>query len=162
MFLSTTPISRIKSTTLLVGFLSRNYTCDSTLTWESQTTQSEPTKSFSRHKTWTLILPGITCFNKSLSSSTFPSSYKLAVSRSLYKVSPPRNPPDYRPICILLALSKCLQMIVHQHISWDKKVLFDLIFSLDFVLITVQSLRSCNSLMGSVQQWTEGLFNSLW
>lgn len=65
-----------------------------------------------------VVLPVITIiFNKSLSSSKFPSHWKLALVRPLPKVSSPVNPSDFRPISILSALSKCLERVVYLQIS---------------------------------------------
>lgn len=61
------------------------------------------------------VLPALTAiFNKSLSTSTFPSAWKLAIVRPLQKSSCPQSPSDFRPISILPALSKCLERLVHQ------------------------------------------------
>jgi len=67
--------------------------------------------------TLSVTLPVIThIFNKSLSTSVFPSIWKSAIVLPLQKNSSPQSPADYRPISILPALSKCLERIVHEQI----------------------------------------------
>jgi hypothetical protein len=64
------------------------------------------------------VLPVVTTiFNKSLSTSIFPSHWKSAVVRPLQKIKSPLSPSDFRPISILCALSKCLERVVHQQFS---------------------------------------------
>jgi hypothetical protein len=56
-------------------------------------------------------------FNKSLSTSIFPSSWKSSIIIPLKKVQNPSNVSDYRPISLLPVLSKCLEKIVLQQIN---------------------------------------------
>lgn len=65
-----------------------------------------------------VVLPFITAiFNKSLSSCSFPSVWKLAIIRPLPKTKSPLSPSEFRPISILSALSKCLERVAHQQLS---------------------------------------------
>jgi hypothetical protein len=56
-------------------------------------------------------------FNKSLSSFTFPSSWKSSIIIPLKKKSNPSVVSDYRPISILPAISKCLERIVLKQVN---------------------------------------------
>jgi hypothetical protein len=64
-----------------------------------------------------LILPHIThIFNTSIFSSTFPTAWKVSKVIPIAKISDPLEPKDYRPISILPALSKALEMVMRDQI----------------------------------------------
>ncbi|CAB4042484.1 Hypothetical predicted protein, partial [Paramuricea clavata] len=65
-----------------------------------------------------VIAPSITSlFNLSLSTSTFPSDWKLARIIPIYKGKARNDPSNYRPISILPTLSKILEREVHKQLS---------------------------------------------
>ena len=65
-----------------------------------------------------ILTPVIThIFNYSLSTSTFPTTWKDAQIIPLPKKSNPSSYSDYRPISILPFLSKVLERMVHQQLS---------------------------------------------
>ena len=65
-----------------------------------------------------IILPTLThIFNASLMTGTFPTLWKKAYVHPVPKVKVPLTPSDYRPICILPALSKVLERIVHKQLT---------------------------------------------
>jgi Reverse transcriptase (RNA-dependent DNA polymerase)/Endonuclease-reverse transcriptase len=64
-----------------------------------------------------LILPHIThIFNTAISSATFPAAWKVSKVIPIPKISDPLEPRDYRPISILPALSKALEMVMRDQI----------------------------------------------
>ncbi|CAH2096615.1 unnamed protein product [Euphydryas editha] len=65
-----------------------------------------------------ILCPIITfMFNFSISTSTFPSTWKDADIIPLPKKSNPTTISEYRPISILPFLSKALERLVHQQLS---------------------------------------------
>lgn len=66
-----------------------------------------------------IILPLIThILNFSITSNTFPETWKAAHLIPLPKISNPQNFHDYRPISILPFLSKLLERLVHKQLSY--------------------------------------------
>lgn len=69
-----------------------------------------------------LIIPTILpylhhIFNHVLTTSTFPSSWKCAKIIPLPKVGSPKSLNDYRPISILPAISKCMEIVIKKQIN---------------------------------------------
>jgi hypothetical protein len=61
-----------------------------------------------------IILPFIThIINTSLLTSVFPDDWKFSIVIPLNKIPNPTSPSDYRPISLLVVLSKVLEIIVH-------------------------------------------------
>ena len=56
-------------------------------------------------------------FNKSLTTSTFPSVWKQSIVLALSKVRPPSGVSDFRPISLLCFLSKVLERLVFNQLS---------------------------------------------
>lgn len=66
----------------------------------------------------TVILPIIIhIVNHSLTTGTFPSQWKYAIIKPIPKKSSPKQMQDLRPISILPALSKVLEIIVHKQVT---------------------------------------------
>ena len=55
-------------------------------------------------------------FNKSLSSSFFPSEWKKANVTPVFKSNNPNEVKNYRPISLLSIISKCLERCVYKHV----------------------------------------------
>jgi hypothetical protein len=65
-----------------------------------------------------LLLPFICChvmhvFNHAITSSVFPSMWKLAIVRPVAKVGTPSGPSDFRPISVVSVLSKTFERILY-------------------------------------------------
>ena len=63
-----------------------------------------------------IVLPLCIIFNESLSQGVFPTSMKLAEIVPLYKGKDRREKSNYRPILLLLTLSKLLEKVVYKRI----------------------------------------------
>ena len=63
-----------------------------------------------------LLSPLSIIFNKSLSVGTFPDKMKLADTVPLYKGKDKSVVDNYRPISLLITLSKLLEKLVHKRI----------------------------------------------
>jgi hypothetical protein len=68
-----------------------------------------------------LLLPLICChvlhvFNHAITSSVFPSMWKVAIIRPVAKVGTPSGPSDFRPISIVSVLSKAFERILHDQV----------------------------------------------
>lgn len=63
-----------------------------------------------------LAVPLSTFFNKLLSSSSFPSAWKLANVCPIFKKSDPSKPSNYRPISLLSCLGKLMERCVHKYL----------------------------------------------
>ncbi len=55
-------------------------------------------------------------FNKLISSSIFPQSWKLANVTPIYKKSNPSDPTNYRPISLLSCIGKLMERCIHKHL----------------------------------------------
>jgi hypothetical protein len=72
-------------------------------------------------KFFELLLPLICChvlhvFNHAITSSAFPSMWKVAIIRPVAKVGTPSDPSDFRPISIVSVLSKGVERILHDQV----------------------------------------------
>ena len=64
----------------------------------------------------TLVLPLELIFNQLLSQGIFPDFMKLAELVPLYKKGNPHQTENYRPISLLITLSKVLETIIYSHV----------------------------------------------
>ncbi len=63
-----------------------------------------------------LSVPLANYFNKLISQSAFPYSWKLANVTPIFKKSDPTDPQNYRPISLLSCLGKLMERCVHKYL----------------------------------------------
>ena len=63
-----------------------------------------------------ILLPLSICINKSMREGVFPNSMKLAVVTPLYKANEPYFVTNYRPISLLLTVSKIYEKVFHERL----------------------------------------------
>jgi hypothetical protein len=73
------------------------------------------------NKFFKLLPPLICChvlhdFNHTITSSVFPSMWKVAIIRPVPKVDTPSCPSDFHPISIVSVLSKAFERILHDQV----------------------------------------------
>ena len=99
--------------------------------------------------------------NLSISLSLFPDDCKIAKLKPLYKKEAKTKPKNYRPISLLLLLSKIIERIIHNQTQEFLDKIFCININLDFGSITPQTLV-CLTLLIKLKLASRKDYSQVW